>query len=177
MANRGLLEAAVGPRRSDRRNAARQMPEVVEMEAAKRARTLALDEQRRESDVTSARVQPPPPLAGGVRLGELLPLGGLAARSPCRRSSPKSAWLLRMGSCLWALGFANGAGFSKKVLKKRLLYMSGWRALRQNLSEDLLVRLQLPVEVGQVSVDFRLPSNDLVKGALLSSRGTYEALE
>ena len=34
---------------------------MVEVEAAKRARTLALDEQQRESDVAGARVQLPPP--------------------------------------------------------------------------------------------------------------------
>ena len=42
------------------------------MEAAKRAWTLALDEQRRESDVASARVQPPPgrwPTSTSARAG------------------------------------------------------------------------------------------------------------
>ena len=60
---RGQLEAAVGPGRSDRRIAARRM-EVVEMEAARRTRTPALDEQRRESDAASARVQPSSPRGG-----------------------------------------------------------------------------------------------------------------
>ena len=38
--------------------------EVVEMEAARRTRTPAPDEQRRESDAASARVQPSSPRGG-----------------------------------------------------------------------------------------------------------------
>ena len=65
--------------------------------------------------------------AGGGRLGALLHLRELAARSPCRRSSPRSARLLRIGSCLGvsALGFPNGEGISKKALNTGRLCMSG----------------------------------------------------
>ena len=83
-----------------------------------------------------------------------------------------------------ALGFANGEGLSKKVMKTRMLYVSGgarsstlkkwesarawfqrsrasrgwpasrssgWRAFRRNLSDDLLIRLQLHGEAGTSS--------------------------
>ena len=78
---RGLCEGAVGPGRSDRHTGARRMPEVVEMEASKRAGTLALDEHRREREREA--------IAGRIVL-EVLALGfangeGLSKKAPQTR--------------------------------------------------------------------------------------------
>ena len=154
--------------------AARRVPEVVEI---------------RDSYVASARVPPllpphptprHPPThheAGGGRLGEFPPLRELAARSPCKRSLPRSARLLRIASYwrCWlarALQVGWGAGFNLEEKATRLevgqsMVSEGrlsWPArledvvehLEANLSDDLLVRLQLHGEVGTSSCRFAL---------------------
>ena len=93
----------------------------------KRGRTLVLGEQRRESDVASARVQPPPPRGGRwptrttstpARAGGTKSLQEILAEE-------REAVADRIVLEVLALGFANGEGLSKKALKTRVLYMLG----------------------------------------------------
>ena len=96
------------------------------MEAARRTRTPALDEQRRESDVASARVQRSPPRGG------LWPT--LRTSTPARAGGTKSLQEIlaeereaiadRIVLEVLALGIPNGEGISKKALKTRRLCMS-----------------------------------------------------
>ena len=226
---RGLLEAVVGPGRSDRRIAARRMPEVVEMEAAKRGPDSCPfdDEQRRESDVGSARVQPPPPRGGRWptrRTSTLARAGGTKSMQEIL-AEEREAIACRIVLEVLALGFENGEGLTKKALNTRMLHMSGgarastlkkklfrWKSVRawfqrvKGLSwparvEDVVEYLEaragelcgkpcvttflsgfsIMEKLGQVPVELRFSSNDLVKGAVaeltrnLRSTGVIQA--
>ena len=115
---RDLLEAAVGPGRSDRRIAARLMPEVVGMEAARRAWTLALDEQTAQQQRSQCACSAPATTRRAVSGSKNFHF--TKSLDPCRGGR---------GFC--GSDRAGGVGFwlcerlSKKALKKRMLCMSG----------------------------------------------------